>query len=272
MSLRAIPVSMNPTVVGSIDAELDRIERAHRVSVQLAIESGSRAWGFPSPDSDYDCRFVYVGGMDTYLSPWRTRDVIETPLVGLLDVNGWDLAKALRLLVKGNAVLIEWLMSPIVYRGDDRFRTELRAVAEEVADRNQVARHYLHLGSRQWALFDRHRSLKKVFYSLRPAMALRWLREHPDAAVAPMHLPSLLEQCELPVELVSAIAELTELKSRTREMGSGTVPVPITDFITAEFDRATDAFPKARNRDLGRARDVTADFFRKEVLAAGDGL
>ncbi|WP_433630665.1 nucleotidyltransferase domain-containing protein [Nocardia sp. CA-120079] len=271
MSLRAIPASMDPMVVRSIDAELDRIERAHRVSVPLAIESGSRAWGFPSPDSDYDCRFVYVAHMDTYLSPWRTRDVIETPLVGLLDVNGWDLAKALRLLVNGNAVLMEWLMSPIVYRGDDRFRTELRTVAAEVADRSQLARHYLHLGSRQWALFEHHRSLKKVFYSLRPAMALRWLREHPDAAVAPMHLPSLLEQCELPGELVSAIAELTELKSRTREMGSGAVPVPIAEFIAAEFDRATVAFPKTRDRDMDRARAVTADFFRKEVLAAAQG-
>lgn len=263
---------MDPMVVGSIDAELDRVEHAHRVSVRLAIESGSRAWGFPSPDSDYDCRFVYVAHMDAYLSPWRTRDVIETPLIGLLDVNGWDLAKALRLLVKGNAVLIEWLMSPIVYRGDDRFRAELRSVAEQVADRNQVARHYLHLGGRQWTLFDRHRSLKKVFYSLRPAMALRWLREHPDAAVAPMHLPTLLAQCELPAGLVTAITELTELKSCTREMGSGTVPVPIAEFIADEFDRATAAFPKTADRDLERARTITADFFRKEVLTTGDGL
>jgi predicted nucleotidyltransferase len=258
---------MDPAVVASIDAELDRVELDNRVSVRLAIESGSRAWGFPSPDSDYDCRFVYVAHLDSYLSPWRTRDVIETPLVGLLDVNGWDLTKALRLLVKGNAVLIEWLMSPIVYRGDERFREELRAVAEEVADRNQVARHYLHLGSKQWELFDRNRSLKKVFYSLRPAMALRWLREHPEAAVAPMHLPTLLDQCELLTEFVTAVAELTELKSRTREMGSGAVPAPIAEFIAAEFDRATDAFPKSPDRDLDRAREVTADFFRREAMA-----
>ncbi|GAB2637937.1 nucleotidyltransferase domain-containing protein [Nocardia goodfellowii] len=113
MTLRVIPTSMDPAVVGHIDAELDRVQREHRVSVRLAVESGSRAWGFPSPDSDYDCRFVYVGALDNYLTPWPARDVIETPLVGLLDVNGWDLAKALRLLVAGNAVLIEWLMSPI---------------------------------------------------------------------------------------------------------------------------------------------------------------
>ncbi|MGY1943518.1 nucleotidyltransferase domain-containing protein [Nocardia asiatica] len=267
MSLRAIPASMDPAVVGAIDDELDRIEREHRVSIRLAIESGSRAWGFPSPDSDYDCRFVYVAPLETYLSPWRTRDVVETPLTDLLDVSGWDLAKALRLLVQGNAVLIEWLMSPIVYRGDPAFRDRLRTVAGEVADRDKVARHYLHLGSKQWALFERTGSLKKVFYALRPAMALRWLREHPAAAVAPMHLPTLLRECDLPAELPSAVTELTDLKSRTREMGSGAVPAPITAFITAEFACAAEAFAKSGHRDLTRARAITAEFFRSEASA-----
>ncbi|WP_281917660.1 nucleotidyltransferase domain-containing protein [Nocardia sputorum] len=267
MSLRAIPASMDPAVVGAIDGELDRVEREHRVSIRLAIESGSRAWGFPSPDSDYDCRFVYVAALETYLSPWRTRDVVETPLTDLLDVNGWDLAKALRLLVQGNAVLVEWLMSPIVYRGDTRFRDRLRAVADEVADRDKIARHYLHLGAKQWALFERSGALKKVFYALRPAMALRWLGEHPGAALAPMHLPTLLRQCELPTELTAAITELTELKSRTREMGSGSVPAPITTFIAAEFTRAAEVFRRSGHRDLTRARAVTAEFFRDEALA-----
>ncbi|MBF6218024.1 nucleotidyltransferase domain-containing protein [Nocardia abscessus] len=267
MSLRAIPASMDPAVVGSIDRELDRVEREHRVSIRLAIESGSRAWGFPSPDSDYDCRFVYVAALETYLSPWRTRDVVETPLAGLLDVNGWDLAKALRLLVQGNAVLIEWLMSPIVYRGDPAFRDRLRTVADEVADRDKVARHYLHLGAKQWALFERSGSLKKVFYALRPAMALRWLREHPAAAVAPMHLPTLLRQCDLPDGLPDAVRELTDLKSRTREMGSGSVPAPIVTFIIAEFACAAEAFRKSGRRDLTRARAITAEFFRSEALA-----
>ncbi len=257
---------MDPAVVATIDGELDRIERDHRVDVRLAIESGSRAWGFPSPDSDYDCRFVYVSHMDDYLTPWRGRDVIETPLVDLLDVNGWELAKALRLLVAGNAVLIEWLMSPIVYRGDTEFRDELRELADAVADRNRVAMHYLHLGRRQWKLFEANRSLKKVFYSLRPAMALRWLCEHPDAAVAPMHLPTLLEQCDLPVDFVTSVHELTELKSKTREMGSGAVPAPIADFIDTEFERAPAMFVPDRGRDLGPARALTADFFRRQAL------
>ncbi|MEV0060071.1 nucleotidyltransferase domain-containing protein [Nocardia sp. NPDC050718] len=267
MSLRTVPASMDPAVVAAVDAELDRVAAEHGVTIRLAIESGSRAWGFPSPDSDYDCRFVYVASLETYLSPWSTRDVIETPLVGLLDVNGWDLAKALRLLVRGNAVLVEWLMSPIVYRGDEAFRTRLRAVAEEVADRDRIARHYLHLGTRQWALFQRNGGLKKVFYALRPAMALRWLREHPGAAVAPMHLPTLLAQCELPADLVAAIGELTALKSRTREMGTGEPPRLITDFIAAEFELAAAEFTARGPRDLTAARAVTDEFFRAEALA-----
>ncbi|MGV9411138.1 nucleotidyltransferase domain-containing protein [Nocardia sp. NPDC003693] len=265
MTLRNIPDSMDPAVVATIDAELARIAREHRVDVLLAIESGSRAWGFPSPDSDYDCRFVYVRPLADYLTPWPGRDVIETPLIGLLDVNGWDLVKALQLLVRGNAVLIEWLMSPIVYSADIAFRDELRELADAVADRDQVARHYLHLGARQWRLFDTNRSLKKVFYSLRPAMALRWLHEHPDRTVAPMHLPTLLAQCELPADLVDSIETLTELKSRTREMGAGAVPVPIADFITREFDRAEAEFTGNEPAHRERARALATEFFRRRL-------
>ncbi|WP_233608111.1 nucleotidyltransferase domain-containing protein [Nocardia stercoris] len=258
--------TMDPAVVAEVQAELDRVTTEFGVRIPWAIESGSRAWGFPSPDSDYDCRFVYVAGLETYLSPWTQRDVIETPLVGLLDVNGWDLGKALRLLVNGNAVIVEWLMSPIVYRGDHTFRDALRELAEEVADRNRVARHYLHLGERQWALFGGEGPLKKLFYSLRPAMALRWLREHPTAVVAPMHLPTLMAGCTLPAELTTAVADLTEAKSRTRELGNGRAPAAVAAFIEAEFAAAENAFPKSDDRDLVRIKAITAEFFRTEAL------
>ena len=104
--MRSIPGDFDGETVAAIDARLAAIVRDDRVAMPLAIESGSRAWGFASPDSDYDCRFLYVRGRQDYLSLWPKRDVIETPLDGLLDVNGWDVAKALRLIVKGNAVAI----------------------------------------------------------------------------------------------------------------------------------------------------------------------
>lgn len=56
---------------------LHSIEAEHGVKVLYACESGSRAWGFASPDSDYDVRFVYVRPLEDYLSLVPVRDVIE---------------------------------------------------------------------------------------------------------------------------------------------------------------------------------------------------
>ena len=114
MSLRCIPADFSASTVEAIDDRLTSVETEHQVRVALAIESDSRAWGFPSPDSDYDCRFIFIRPIEHHLSPWVRRDVIETPLDAVLDVNGWELGKALKLLLKGNAVIIEWLRSPIV--------------------------------------------------------------------------------------------------------------------------------------------------------------
>lgn len=197
--MRAIPADFDATTVAAIDGRLDGIVRDDHANILLAIESGSRAWGFPSPDSDYDCRFFFVRREDDYLTPWPRRDVIETPLEGDLDVNGWELGKALLLLLKGNAVVIEWLMSPIVYRGDPAFRTDMLALATDHADAHRIARHYLHLGERQRRTYfadGKAVKLKKIFYALRPAAALRWLRLHPEQAIAPMHFPTLMAECD----------------------------------------------------------------------------
>ena len=241
MSLRSIPASMDAGKVASVDAAVDSIVLKHGVVIGLAVESGSRAWGFPSPDSDYDCRFVYIRPLAHYLTPWPRRDVIELPLVNELDVNGWDLAKSLKLLMKGNAIIIEWLTSPLVYRGDEEFRSSFLALARAVADRNLVIRHYLHLGEE---FRRRHFSdpaavpLKKLFYTLRPAAAIRWLARHPEAAVAPMHFPTLMAESELPPDVAAIVADLLARKSTTRELGSGPLPQPLAAFIDEELEWA----------------------------------
>jgi predicted nucleotidyltransferase len=138
MAVRSIPPSFDPDIVDRIDKRLVRIEDDHGVRLPLAIESGSRAWGFPSPDSDFDCRFIFVRGEEDYLSLQPKPDVIELPLEGELDVNGWDLAKALKLMLKGNAVVLEWLRSPIAYRCDPSFRDCFLALARDCADRRLI--------------------------------------------------------------------------------------------------------------------------------------
>jgi uncharacterized protein len=234
----AIGNNFDAAVVSAIEARLQSVVDDHAARILLAVESGSRAWGFPSPDSDYDCRFIYVRRREAYLTLFPPRDVIEFPLDGTLDVNGWDLAKALRLLLKGNAVVVEWLTSPFVYADAARFRDECHALAQQVLRPAAVARHYLHLGERQRRTYFadvRTIELKKMFYALRPAVALRWLRLHPGQAVAPMHFPTLMAESELPPDILSIIDELLARKAQTRELGHGPLPPPVGALIDAEF-------------------------------------
>lgn len=262
--LRNIPPSMDAATVSGIDARLDEAQREHGVKILLAIESGSRAWGFPSPDSDYDCRFVFIRSASDYVTLFPKRDVIETPLTEVFDVNGWDLAKALKLLLAGNAVIIEWLTSPIVYRGDPAFRAGFLEFAGFAADRNRIAQHYLHLGrsiyeSRLGDLDDI--PLKKMFYALRPAIALRWMRLHPDVRLPPMNFPELCRGAELAADLSSTIDELLARKAVTRELGRGPMPQMIRDAILVEFEQADEAFGKGAPRPAEDEQRAD-DFFR----------
>jgi predicted nucleotidyltransferase len=239
--VRQIPTSLDPSVVAQIDQRLDGVERDDGVRILWAIESGSRAWGFPSPDSDYDCRFLYVRPVDEYLELRRRRDVIETPLDHILDVNGWDLRKALGLLVKGNATVGEWLRSPIVYRGDAAVRDALLTVADHVVDRAGLTRHYVHVARNNLELLDRSGQLKKFLYALRPALILRWLRVHDGATVPPMDVVTLLTESEVTDRAARDVRDLVDLKSATRELGAAAVPSELRQFVDAELSRADQA-------------------------------
>lgn len=158
---------------------LAQLEAERGIRVLLAAESGSRAWGFASPDSDYDVRFVYAHPRDWYLRVFEGRDVIERMLPGDLDLSGWDLRKALRLYTRCNVALYEWLGSPIVYREDAPFTGRLRELLPQYFQPAAALHHYL--GTAR-TTFNDHLAgeavrLKKVFYFLRPILACRWI-EH----------------------------------------------------------------------------------------------
>jgi predicted nucleotidyltransferase len=266
--LRSIPETFDSGTVRQIEDRLDEAETEQHATIGWAIESGSRAWGFPSPDSDYDCRFLFVRREEDYLSPWQKRDVIETPLEGDLDVNGWDIGKAIKLLLKGNAVVIEWLTSPIIYRGDPWLRDSLLDLAERFTDRDAIARHYLHLGDGQRRAYfadEKYVSLKKLFYALRPAAALRWMREHPGSRIAPMHFPTLMAQCDAPEEVSAITRELIARKAETRELGFAPLPAAIRDFIDGEFALARTVFDGKGHALSAGAKDEAAALFRTAV-------
>ena len=268
MSLRSIPPEMDGNKVALIDALLDRIVGEHRIFLPLAVESGSRAWGFSSPDSDYDCRFVFVRRIAAHITPWPARDVIEFPPEDDLDANGWDLGKALRLLLKGNAVIVEWLRSPVIYRGQAWFRDGFLEFARHAATRDAIGRHYLHLGERQRRVYfgdGTNVAQKKMFYALRPAATLRWLRMRPREAIAPMHFPTLMEECDPPPGLRREVTGLMDRKLVTRELGTAPLPAVVANFIDSEFELARSSFEGGRARASEEAAAQAERFYRAAV-------
>jgi len=217
--------------------DLARIERDERIRILFAVESGSRAWGFPSPDSDYDARFVYVREADWYLSLQPGRDVIELPIDGDFDVNGWDIRKALLLLLKPNPVLLEWLSSPIRYRWNDAACATLRAFADRTTYARACLNHYLSLSRRLWDEFVEGRedvNLKKYLYILRPAMCIAWIRERPGE-IPPMSLPDLMAGIELGMAFREEVAHLLVRKAQTSEVGNGPRLAALDDIIAREW-------------------------------------
>src|SRR5262249_52828379 len=185
---------IDPDMRDLIERELATVERQDGVRILLAVESGSRAWGFPSPDSDYDVRFIYARPLAAYLSVRPPRDVIDRPMQGVLDVNGWDVRKALHQLVRSNAVLLEWLTSPVRYRCEGSAAERIFALACEHCHLPALAYHYDRTARRsfdQIAFSSEPARLKTYCYALRPALALRWVRDR--GAPPPMDVPALLE-------------------------------------------------------------------------------
>ena len=246
---------IDPAVRLDIERRLAAVESTEDVRLLMAVESGSRAWGFPSPDSDYDVRFIYVRRRDWYLSLAPGRDVIEYPIVDEIDLNGWDVRKSLGLLLKSNAVVSEWMNSPIRYRTDDPFIAKLAALADELLDARALALHYANLGgsqSNRWLSEPGEVPVKKYFYALRPALAVRALRLDPTIR-PPMNLQALIDVTDLPSATVRQIADLVEAKSRTNERSNGTRLPDIDALIADELGQAS-ALPAATMRKGAAAR------------------
>ena len=220
----------------TIEDRLAAIEAEEEVRILLAVESGSRGWGFHSPDSDYDVRFVYVRPPDWHVALQRGRDVIERPISDELDLGGWELRKALLLLLKGNAVIGEWLRAPLIYRSKPEAVEALTDLAMRAADRRAATWHYLNvLRSNLDRAGDTggRRRIKRVFYALRPALALRWMRLR-DAGLPPMDMDGLIEGIGLSAGQRNRIEAFTALKKGLGEGDAADVPEAILDLIGEE--------------------------------------
>jgi predicted nucleotidyltransferase len=196
--------------------KLKEIERDNDVRILFAIESGSRAWGFASPDSDYDVRFVYTHPEDFYLSIHDYKDVIELPVDEVLDIGGWDIRKALRFVGKTNAIIYEWYQSPIVYRKSTHLIDDLARIGNDYFSPRAGMHHYLSMtiNTYESSLKGEQVKLKKYFYALRPILAAEWIARY--GTVPPMEFTKLRPILEDKV-VNAEIDELLKLKATADE-------------------------------------------------------
>ena len=244
------PDPIDPSVRSEIEQRLARAASEDGVRLLLAVESGSRAWGFPSPDSDYDVRFLYVRPRRDYLSLQPVRDVVERPIVDEIDLNGWDIRKALGLMLKHNAVLSEWMCSPIRYIADDPVVAQLRALTGQHFNPRGYALHYANLGranADRWFRQEGAIPVKRYFYALRPALAIRALRIDPSRR-PPMHMQALMERCDLGADMIRKIEELIALKAKTHEAGNAIRLPELEQLVSDELSRAGEV-PERRSDD-----------------------
>lgn len=162
-----------------VEQKLQEIEEKEHVRILHAVESGSRSWGFASPDSDYDVRFIYVRRPEDYLKLEPARDVIEWELDETLDINGWDLQKALRQYHRSNSTLFEWANSPVVYRTTEEWR-QIHQAASVYFSEKAAMYHYYGTAKSNFLEFLQGDTVKykKYFYVIRPVLACKWIEEH----------------------------------------------------------------------------------------------
>jgi predicted nucleotidyltransferase len=220
-----------------IPTELERIERSEEACILYACESGSRAWGFASQDSDYDVRFLYLHPPEWYLRVMPGPSVIERPPDAVLDISGWDLRKTLQLLHKSNPPLLEWLQSPLVYRARADVVRRLRDLLPRYYQPLACYHHYLHMAQGNYREFlqgDEVR-LKKYFYVLRPVLACIWIER--GCGVVPTEFHLLVERVLDDPGVKAAVEDLIRRKKAGAELTRGPRIPPLSDFLQRELDR-----------------------------------
>ncbi|WP_299249358.1 nucleotidyltransferase domain-containing protein [uncultured Cytophaga sp.] len=240
--------------------KLRQTEHEQQVIVLHAVESGSRAWGFASPDSDFDIRFIYKHPTDHYLNLWDKPDVIEFMTSEDLDGSGWDLAKTLKLLAKSNGSLLEWLFSKDVYLQNDVFLNQMQFLAKECFSPVATAHHYLSTSLNfVEACQQENVKLKSYFYALRAALAAKWIVVYNE--IPPVAFAELLPLA--PAAIQKRITQLLEVKMEQNEMYLHPKDVRVSDYLTTLIQYNKEHAPKLRaGKNMHAALEA---FFVEEV-------
>lgn len=247
-----------------IEAFLDKLAEENNIGILLAVEAGSRSRGFESPNSDWDVRIIYDHSLDWYLSIQNRPEVLDLFTRDGIDLMGWDIKKALRLLKKSNPTLLEWLQSPLIYRSNLEAIRELREIAH--AHFNPVASTYHHLSIAQKVMRSFSNEIKvnikgylNALYSI---LGCYWIEQY--ETVPPSRFSKLLESTISDTKLHSEIEELLEIKKRVVEKTMISRYRNIDDFIElsiGDFSQKVHQMPKAASPDY----KILNQLFRKIV-------
>jgi uncharacterized protein len=224
-------------MIDEIKHELSRLEGEHDVQILLAVESGSRAWGFASTDSDWDVRYIYVHRRDWYLRIDQYKDSQEVILPNDIDLAGWELRKALGLFRKSNPPMLEWLRSPIIYLEQFSTAKRLRKLSEEYFNPRSCMYHYLSMAKGNFNEFLRDRDLvkiKKYFYVLRPVLACDWIRT--KNTFPPMEFEKLVESQVSDSEVRNAIDRLLVRKIAGEELNEEPRVEVLNEFLREKVE------------------------------------
>ncbi len=233
-----------------VGRKLKEIEERENIRVLHAAESGSRAWGIASPDSDYDVRFVYVRPMDFYLKLQDKKDFIDWELNQVLDINGWDITKALQHFYKSNATLYEWGNSPIIYKTTPQWE-KIMKLAEEYFSGKSAMYHYYGTARKNYEayLMEDMVKYKKYFYVLRPILACKWIEK--KKCPPPVLFQTLAEEI-LEKEMKPAVDRLVEAKLQMTESEKRGKIQELNDYIQEKleyYQALLSEMPEDRNKD-----------------------
>ncbi|MCQ2241939.1 nucleotidyltransferase domain-containing protein [Treponema sp.] len=241
-------------IVKEIKKKLSEIEKRENIKIIYACESGSRAWGFASPDSDYDVRFVYVRPLEDYLKLEGMKDTLECELNEVYDISGWDLKKLLSLLERSNPSIFEWANSPIVYKERREWKRVLRIIPEYFSVLKSLYHYNSTTKNNLGRYFDGKDEVtyKKYLYNLRQCLACEWVmdRKTPPTIEFPVLVDSYL-----PAELKESVAKLFEMKVSMAEKQTGSRIQIIDEYIQTmvdKVDRYLESMEITRNPGLNK--------------------
>lgn len=233
---------------------LRQTEREFGCRILFACESGSRAWGFASPDSDFDVRFIYAHPVEWYLRLDNLPDTVDAMLPGDIDLGGWELRKTLKLFAGCNLALNEWLNSPEVYSSEPAFHQQLQLQIPRYFKPKAAGCHYLRMARNTLEAHPLKSGMrgKKLFYILRPLLALQWISAR--RSMPPTAFEELLNAGLAPEQITGMVRELQTQKQNLNEAQPIDVPNETIHWIKealAQAESQTEALPAWGNRDLG---------------------